>query len=46
MGFNLRQSGTIYNNMVAYRRPPVGLFFGTEPLKAMLWETIQNPPMR
>jgi len=46
MGLNLRNSGTIYNNMVAYRRQPDDLFFGSEPLKAKLWEVIQNPPMR
>jgi spermidine synthase len=46
LGFNLRMSGTIYNNMLGYRRRPDGLFFGSEPLLAMLWETIQNPPAR
>jgi spermidine synthase len=46
MGFNLRQSGSIYNNMLAYRRQPDGLFFGSEANKAMLWDVIQNPPMR
>ena len=46
MGLNLRNSGTIYNNMVAYRRQPDDLFSGSEPLKAKLWEVIQNPPMR
>jgi spermidine synthase len=46
MGLNLRQSGTIYNNMLAYRKPPDGLFVGSAPVRAMLWELIQNPPMR
>jgi spermidine synthase len=46
MGLNLRQSGTIYNNMLAYRKPPEGLFVGSAPVRAMLWDLIQNPPMR
>jgi spermidine synthase len=46
LGFNLRMSGTIYNNMLGYRRRPENLFYGSEPLLAMLWETIQNPPER
>jgi spermidine synthase len=46
MGLNLREAGTIYNNLVAYRRPPDGLFVGSEALKTWLWEAIQNPPIR
>jgi spermidine synthase len=46
MGFNLRQSGTIYNNMLAYRRQPVGLFYGSPASLAALYGVIENPPIR
>jgi spermidine synthase len=46
MGLNLRQSGTIYNNMLAYRRPPNGLFVGSPATLASLYEMIENPPYR
>ncbi len=46
LGFNLRMSGTIYNNMLAYRRRPDGLFSGSGPMMAMLWEAMENPPSR
>jgi spermidine synthase len=46
MGFNLRQSGTIYNNMLAYRRQPVGLFYGSPESLAALYNVIENPPIR
>lgn len=46
MGFNLRMSGTIYNNLVAYRRRPDGLFRGSERSVQMVWDAIENPSMR
>jgi spermidine synthase len=46
LGFNLRMSGTIFNNMIAYRRQPDGLFYGSEEMLGRLRETIQNPPER
>lgn len=46
MGLNLRQGDVIYTHMVAHRQPPDGLFLGSEATRAILWETIQNPPMR
>ncbi len=46
MGLNLRQSGTIYNNMLAYRRQPIGLFVGSPDTLASLYNTIENPPYR
>ncbi len=46
MGFNLRQSGTIYNNMLSYRRQPQGIFFGSQASVAALYDTIENPPIR
>jgi len=46
MGFNLRQSGTIYNNMLSYRRQPKGIFFGSQASVAALYDTIENPPIR
>ena len=46
MGLNLRQSGTIYNNMLAYRRQPNGLFVGSPDTLASLYKTIENPPYR
>jgi spermidine synthase len=46
MGLNLRESGVIYNDMVAYRRPPEGVFVGSEGLRAWLWGAIQSPSAR
>ena len=46
MGFNLRQSGTIYNNMLAYRRQPQGIFFGSPASISSLYYVIENPPIR
>lgn len=46
MGLNLRESGVIYNNMVAHRKPPVGLFEGSESSLSWLFNAIENPPMR
>ncbi len=46
MGLNLRQSGVIYNDMVAYRRPPEGVFVGSEGLRAWLWGAIESPTAR
>jgi spermidine synthase len=46
MGLNLRQSGTIYNNMLAYRKPPNGLFFGAAETLSTLYAEIENPPIR
>jgi spermidine synthase len=46
MGFNLRQSGMIFNNMLAYRRPPNGLFFGSDATLAAIRDAIENPPIR
>lgn len=46
LGVNLRVGDTIYQNILAHRRVPSGVFSGSEPAKAALWEAIQNPPMR
>ena len=46
MGLNLRQSGTIYNNMLAYRRQPDGLFIGAPATLEALRQAIENPPIR
>ncbi len=46
LGFNLRMSGVIYNDMLAYRRRPDGLFQGSERMVSLVWDTIENPPAR
>jgi spermidine synthase len=46
MGLNLRQSGTIYNNMLAYRQQPVGVFVGSPGTLETLYQFIENPPIR
>jgi spermidine synthase len=46
LGFNLRMSGTIYNNLVAYRRRPDGLFTGSDRMVSMVWDAVENPPAR
>jgi spermidine synthase len=46
MGLNLRQGDVIFNNMLLYRRQPTDLFLGSEATLTMLWQTIENPPMR
>ena len=46
MGFNLRAGGKIYNNMLAYRRQPQGIFYGSPASVAALYHTIENPPIR
>jgi len=46
MGFNLRQAGMIYNNMLGYRRQPQGIFIGSPATLAALYHTIENPPIR
>jgi hypothetical protein len=39
---NASQSQAIYSAMLAYRRPPEGVFAGSAGTKAYLWEAIQN----
>ncbi len=46
MGFNLRAAGSIYNSMLAYRRQPQGIFYGSPASIAALYHTIENPPIR
>jgi hypothetical protein len=46
MGFNLRAAGSIYNSMLAYRRQPQGIFYGSPASIASLYYTIENPPIR
>ncbi len=46
MGLNLRQSGTIYSNMLAYRQQPQGLFLGAPATIEALYQAIENPPIR
>jgi spermidine synthase len=46
LGFNLRMSGVIYNDMIAYRRRPDGLFYGSDRMVSMVWDAIENPPAR
>jgi spermidine synthase len=46
MGLNLREGGVIYSNMLAYRRPPQGIFEGSPATLAALQEAIDNPPIR
>ena len=42
LGLNLYQGGSIYDQMLAYRRFPDNLFVGSDALKASLWEAIQR----
>jgi len=37
-------SGVIYNDMIAYRRRPVGLFYGSDRMVSMVWDTIETHP--
>jgi spermidine synthase len=46
MGVNLRVGDLIYRNILAYRKVPSDVFTGSEARKMLLWEAIQNPPMR
>jgi spermidine synthase len=46
MGLNLRQSGTIYNNMLAFRKQPEGIFSGSPGTLETLYQYIENPPIR
>jgi spermidine synthase len=43
MGLNLSQSQAIYNDMLAFRRPPDNLFVGSDALKTWLWQAIDHP---
>jgi spermidine synthase len=40
LGLNLRQGDTIYRNILAYRRPPEGVFSGSDQMKWLLWNGI------
>ncbi len=42
MGVNASESQAIYTAMLAYRRPPVNVFAGSDGAKAYLWEAIQG----
>jgi hypothetical protein len=46
MGVNLRVGDLIYRNILAHRKVPSDVFSGSDQRKALLWEAIQNPPMR
>jgi spermidine synthase len=46
LGLNQRQGDTIYRNLLVYRRPPDGVFVGSDGLRAWLWDAIQNPRYR
>ena len=46
MGVNLRVGDLIYRNILACRKVPSDVFTGSEDRKALLWEAIQNPPVR
>jgi spermidine synthase len=46
MGVNLRVGDLIYRNILAHRKVPSEVFSGSDQRKALLWEAIQNPPMR
>jgi spermidine synthase len=45
-GVNMRVGDLIYRNILAYRKVPSDVFTGSEDRKALLWEAIQNPPLR
>jgi hypothetical protein len=32
--------------MIAYRRRPDGLFYGSDRMVSMVWDAIENPPAR
>jgi spermidine synthase len=46
MGVNMRVGDLIYRNILAHRKVPSDVFTGSEEHKALLWQAIQNPPMR
>jgi hypothetical protein len=46
LGVNLRVGDLIYRNILAHRKVPTDVFTGSEERKALLWESIQNPPLR
>lgn len=46
MGVNMRVGDMIYRNILAHRKVPSDVFSGSDERKALLWEAIQNPPMR
>ena len=46
MGVNLRVGDLIYRNILAHRKVPSEVFSGSDQRKALLWEAIENPPMR
>ena len=42
LGVNQAMRQAIYNNMLAYRKPPDNIFTGSDELKAWLWEAINS----
>jgi spermidine synthase len=46
LGLNLRQGDVIYQNLLAHRRMPEGVFVGSDGVKAWLWEAMQTPQVR
>ena len=46
LGLNLYQSGEIYSQMLAYRRPPDDIFVGSDAMKQALWQAMQLGPDR
>jgi spermidine synthase len=46
LGLNLYQSGAIYSEMLAYRRPPDDVFVGSEAMKQALSQAMQQGPDR
>ena len=44
LGLNSYESGTIYSDMLAYRRFPEEIFAGMGPLTRELWDALGRPP--
>jgi len=44
LGFNLRMSGVIYNDMDRVPAPAGRMFYGSDRMVSMVWDTIENPP--
>jgi len=44
LGLNSYESGTIYSDMLEYRRFPEEIFVGMGPLTRELWDALGRPP--
>jgi spermidine synthase len=42
LGLNLYQSASIYSEMLRYRKPPNGVFVGSEAVQQAIWNSISN----